>query len=168
MIFLHRRAVFNCFSRAVDRLSPTEKDIIEKTFGVTSSSIATKAFGLMSTAATGFVKPKLSRSASVSTLGSSENNFITVENASTLPTSSQESEPSPMISSYKNLDKVRKMLLEAAKSIPKRPTYESEELDRNLIACLAVYECRIKQKGIQFITENYHVSRGDVQRAKIT
>lgn len=160
-----RADLLNSYANAIDRLSATERDIVTQTFGVTTHTIATKQFG-MSTISTGFTKPKLKKNPSASVIGEQEKINISTEkndaekdsvlvcNSSTVDGSEAPSlsvssaEPSPMQSSYKNLDKVRKMLIDAAKSIPKKPTYDSEELDRNLIACLAVYECRIKQKGI--------------------
>lgn len=133
-----REILMQDYMNAIERLTPTEKEVLAKAFEITADSIARKMFGLGSLA--------------TKRVNSKEKDSNTSQ-TSTISTSS-----------YKDLEKCRKFLIQAGKSIPKQPLYEDTDLDNRVIAALAVYECRIKKLGVQKISELYHTSRGDVQQ----
>ena len=128
--------------KALNRLTPSECDVLKKYFSIDFDSIQRKIFGMSVGGGTG-----------ASTTRKKSDDKEDTSQASTISTSS-----------YKDLEKSRQFLIAAAKSIPKQPVYDETDLENRLISTLAVYECRIKKIGVQKISEFYNSSRGDVQQ----
>ena len=121
------------FINALNRLSPSEKDLIEKQYNVSVNNLQMKKFGYGYQGAAGESVSQCSSQESVTTTASS------------------------------NLEGLKSKLLTKALTVPKKPYYSEEDLENRVYAALAIYECRIKKMGVNWISLQYKTTRGEIQ-----